>query len=230
MHWSITPNLRSAWLVKLHFFALRGTQYPSLSTSLLLLHHFLASRGTKYLSLSRNLPLLHHLQRLQADPTSPNIDQDSVQVMDTCDPSSLVQLLENAASDPRDCAISVYAPGNVSKVAKRLTYRELLRIASTNAPILQQIPGVSRDTIFLLHFDNHLDGFEWLWSVIVAGYVPAVSTPLTNDLDQRRKHLRHLQHLFNDPLIITRTHLVSDFAGLEAELNIRTNESLESLK
>ena len=70
------------------------------------------------------------------------------------------------------------------------------------------------DCIFLLHFDNHKDGVEWFWSVIAAGYTPAISTPFANDLGQRKKQILHLKALLKDPVILTTEKLAPEFLGL----------------
>ena len=142
--------------------------------------------------------------------------------------TNLLELLERAAAGSEENGISAYSPGNITEPAKRLSYNELLHLAQANAPILHHIPGVTDGTVFLLHFDNHLDGFEWLWSVIAAGHLPAISTPMTNDIGQRKKHLLHLEALLHHPVIITRDRLVSDFADLGDKLHIRTIEDLQS--
>ena len=143
-------------------------------------------------------------------------------------PTNLLELLETAAASPKGTGIAAYSPGNVKGLAEHLSYSELLQLARANAPMLHHIPSITEDTIFLLHFDNHLDGFEWLWSVIAAGHLPAISTPLTNDLGQRKRHLLHLETLLHHPVIITRDHLLPDFGDLGKKLHIRTIEDLQS--
>ena len=143
-------------------------------------------------------------------------------------PVNLLELLESAAASPKGTGITAYSPGNVKEPAKCLSYSNLLQLALANAPMLHHIPTVTENTVFLLHFDNHLDGFEWLWSVIAAGHIPAISTPMTNDLGQRKRHLLHLDTLLHNPVIITRDHLVPDFGDLRDELDIRTIEDLQS--
>ena len=148
--------------------------------------------------------------------------------MDNHDPANLQQLLRRAAADPRDRGVSVYLPGKIDQDARRLTYRELLQLATNYAPYVQAASSYRPGTIFLLHFDNHFDGIVWFWSVVIAGHVPAVSTPLTNDTEQRRKHLLHLKRLFHDPVILTQRKLISDFAELRGDLNVQAIETLQS--
>ena len=81
--------------------------------------------------------------------------------------------------------------------------------------------------IFLLHFDNHLDAIEWLWATVVVGFVPAISTPLVNDLGQRKKHLLHVNSTLQDPVILTTAHLKPELLDIE-HLRIHTVEELEN--
>ena len=126
----------------------------------------------------------------------------------------LIDLLKSAALH-EEKGLIVYPPGNLQR-AIRLSYRDLLRRASANARALRQIHGLTRNTILLVHFDNHLDNIEWIWSALLAGYIPAISTPFTNSIEQRKKHILHLQTLLCDPVCLTRSSLVSEFACQES--------------
>ncbi|KAL8829806.1 MAG: hypothetical protein Q9191_001809 [Dirinaria sp. TL-2023a] len=139
-------------------------------------------------------------------------------------PKNLYQLLAKAARDSADRGILYYSPGNVDRVDATISYSELLRIAHKHAALLPPIKGVDT-SIVLLHFDNHRDGIEWFWSAITAGYTPVISTPFTNDLEQRKKHISHLQTLLKDPLILTTEKLVPDFLGMEG-LKLETIEKI----
>ena len=99
-------------------------------------------------------------------------------------PVNLYQLLEQAASDTANRGLSFCAPGNVESIDKRITYRSLRTIAHNNAALLPRMKSEDSPVV-LLHFDNHRDGIEWFWSVVVAGYTPAISTPFSSDLGQR---------------------------------------------
>ena len=77
----------------------------------------------------------------------------------------------------------------------------------------------------LLHFDRHSDNLDWFWATVVAGYLPALSTPLVNDLDQRRKHLAQLHSVLDDPTVLTTYALIAEFSECP-RLRVRTVESL----
>ncbi|CAF9917365.1 hypothetical protein IMSHALPRED_003547 [Imshaugia aleurites] len=123
----------------------------------------------------------------------------------------LQDLLEFAAESQSHRGLIAYLPGRVDTPC-RLTYEEVRLQAIHNAEILRRIDGLTSDSVILLHFDNHLDNIIWFWSVLYSGYLPAMSTPFSNDPKQRDKHLSHLYTLLKDPFCITRQSLIHDFA------------------
>ncbi|KAI9676977.1 MAG: putative NRPS-like protein biosynthetic cluster [Caeruleum heppii] len=138
---------------------------------------------------------------------------------------NLYQLLKIAASTP-DAGITIYPAGVAQKSGRRVTYQDLFQRAHAKAPLLQQVGPLSTGSIVLLHFDQHADNIEWFWAIIIAGYLPAISTPFVNDPEQRKKHLLHLQSLLHSPIILTTKKLVPEFLGL-GQLIIRPVETLE---
>lgn len=141
-------------------------------------------------------------------------------------PRNLYQVLKFAGAGS-DKGITFYAPGNASKAgsSRKTTYRELFERAQANAELIRQIDGIAPQSVVLLHFDQQAESIEWFWAVVIAGFIPAVSTPFVNDLDQRRNHLVHLHHLLKDPVVLTSKRLVPEFLGLE-QLNLHAVESL----
>jgi len=55
-----------------------------------------------------------------------------------------------------------------------------------------------------------------------------MSTPFTNDVSQRRRHLLHLQMTLDDPIILTQTRLFPEFLGIQG-LRLQATEDLESV-
>ncbi|KAG9761125.1 hypothetical protein KCU73_g2543, partial [Aureobasidium melanogenum] len=143
-----------------------------------------------------------------------------------CSPSVMVQnlisLLERAASSQPSHGISFYLPSRLDRVGIRITYSELLRRAKEKAQLVRNL-APSSSSIVLLHFDNHLDNVEWLWALLIAGRLPAISTPMTNDADGRRRHLLHLKTLLDEPIVLTTNLLRCEFDSV-SELNIHTIE------
>ena len=135
---------------------------------------------------------------------------------------NLYELLENACSE--SAGINVYGPRS-TKQCTRTSYRAVLERANHDALKLHDLPGMTPDTVVLLHFDQHADNIRWFWGTAVAGYVPCISPPLTNDPAQRKRHFNHLQSLLNDPIILTTEALVDEFAGVD-NLRIHAIESL----
>ncbi|KAI4170001.1 MAG: hypothetical protein LQ346_008908 [Caloplaca aetnensis] len=142
-------------------------------------------------------------------------------------PVNLSQLLDRAAVDPAGHGVSVYPPRDIQS-SKRITYAGLLELAKANASLLPTVNPKS-DRIVLLHFDNHFDNIEWLWSTLIAGYTPAISTPFTNDLEQRKKHIVHLRTLLKNPIILTSRHLVPEFLGIDG-LRLKCIEDIKGRK
>ncbi|MCJ1264008.1 hypothetical protein MMC22_003879 [Lobaria immixta] len=139
---------------------------------------------------------------------------------------NLLQLLELAA-ETSTAGITTYAPGSSLTSSIRLTYQEILDQAQKDAQLIHQINGISSESVVLLHFDEHSQNIKWLWAVIVAGYLPALSTPFVNDHTQRRKHLVHINQLLQKPIILTSAKLVPEFL-IHEELNVLSAESLSA--
>ncbi|KAK3398801.1 hypothetical protein B0T20DRAFT_479547 [Sordaria brevicollis] len=141
-------------------------------------------------------------------------------------PNNVFDVLLQAAQDTPDKGLSIYPKGQTKAAPTRITYLQLLHEAVALSRLLRGIPGVGPETIVLLHLDDHEDNVLWLWATIAAGLVPAMSTPFTNDLEQRRKHLVHLQEMLKDPVVITHRRLVHEFAVAEGSMQIVTVEDL----
>ncbi|KAF2491170.1 putative polyketide synthase PksJ [Lophium mytilinum] len=94
-----------------------------------------------------------------------------------------------------------------------LSYRELRNEASLKAICLRNYHGVVPGRIVLVHFHSHRENMIWFWASILAGCVPAMSTPFVNNPEGRASHLAHLHRLLLDPIVITSQDLLStDFA------------------
>ena len=141
-------------------------------------------------------------------------------------PKNLYELLDWAAAEP-DKGIFVYSPGNVHSGARRLTYHELFHQARANSKLIHRLPGVNLQTNFILHFNNHLENIVWFWSVVIAGFVPVISTPFANNGEQRKRHIVHLETLLNHPTWITKQDLLPDFLDMKG-LSVFTFEQLQS--
>lgn len=139
----------------------------------------------------------------------------------------LIQLLQSASRF--EAGITIYAPGQGPPAATRITYRQLLADSEEKASRIRQLPGLAKDTVILLHFDNHTENIEWLWAVIRSGYLPAISIPFSPDAVQREEHLQHLKKLLKDPVMLTTRRTASQFPEVN-NLSLHTIEALPSSK
>lgn len=142
-------------------------------------------------------------------------------------PKNVFGVLLQAALDTPYKGLSIYPRGQTKTPPHRITYLQLLHEAAALSRTVRGIPGIGPETIVLLHLDDHEDNVLWLWATVAAGLVPAMSTPFTNDLEQRRKHLAHLKEMLKNPVVITRRRLVPEFAVAEGSMQIVTVEDLE---
>ena len=141
-------------------------------------------------------------------------------------PKNLYSLLKRTAETSTH-GITVYPAGHIMKSSQQITYQELLRQAQSDARMILRSGHISPGTIVLLHFNEHADSIRWFWATVVAGCLPAISTPFVNDLEQRRKHLAHINSLLNHPIILTPRKLESEFLGFEG-LKIVPIETLQA--
>ncbi|KAL4897554.1 hypothetical protein BDV59DRAFT_190525 [Aspergillus ambiguus] len=140
------------------------------------------------------------------------------------EPSNILQVLEEAAGRVPNKAMMIYDPGNV-ETSRRLTYGELRDLALANSAAFRGLSGFERGSIVLLHLDNHTDNIVWLWSLLYAGCIPAMSTPFAHKEEHRRAHLLHLKSLLHDPVCLTRETLRSQFPS-DTVLRLQNVESV----
>lgn len=140
------------------------------------------------------------------------------------EPSNLYHVLKDAASSR--AGLSVYPPGD-TETPSELAYHDLFVSAKHKARLLHGFTAAADRPIVLLHFDNHLETIEWLWATIVAGFLPAISTPFVNDLGQRKKHLLHLNSTLHDPLMLTTARLKPEFLGIQ-QLRLHSIEEIQN--
>ena len=135
---------------------------------------------------------------------------ENVSVMaDPAANSRLETLLDNCAS--RKTGIFFYAKGK--EPAAYVTYNEFRKEAVIKANQLRSYGELSSGSIVLIHFQTHRENMTWFWAALLAGCVPAMSTPLVNHSEGRAAHLAHLHRLLLDPLVITTRELIgTDFA------------------
>ena len=127
----------------------------------------------------------------------------------------------------RQAGLITYTGGGRLKPT-HISYSELCALATQKADLLRRYEGVVPGKIVLIHFQSHLENIIWFWASILAGCVPALSTPLVNSSEGRVSHFKHLHRLLLDPIVITRQELVSsDFAENDI-LRVVAVEAVES--
>lgn len=127
-------------------------------------------------------------------------------------PSILPQILERAAKS--SSGITLY-DGWEGKGCKHVSYQELLERSLERAKQVLSLPKARREIVVFIHFAPFRDNLEWFWAVVLAGLLPAVSTPLPADPIRRKVHLAHLRDTLKDPIILTSRDLAGDFEGVD---------------
>lgn len=124
-------------------------------------------------------------------------------------------ILDTAAEKHSARCVIAYPQGDVADMAsgRRLSYKELRDQAQSNAAFLSQTLDFNKSRLVLLHFGDHLDNIIWFWSVVYADCTPVMSTPFTDNIEQRQKHVQHLHTLLEDPFCITSSTSLGDFSG-----------------
>lgn len=123
-------------------------------------------------------------------------------------------ILDGAAEKHAARCVITY-PSSAINNSRRMNYSRLQAQARSNALVLRQRLRLKERRVMLLHFTDHLDNILWFWSVLYAGCIPVMSTPLTENVEQRQKYIDHLQNLLIGPLCITRSALLGHFSGQE---------------
>ena len=129
----------------------------------------------------------------------------------------LKSILDVAAERHSLASVIAYPNDHIADMGsgRQLSYKELRSQAQSNAALLSQTIALEQSRLVLLHFGNHLDNIVWFWSVVYADCTPVMSTPFTNNIEQRQKHIQHLHTLLKDPVCITSSTSLGDFSGQE---------------
>lgn len=127
---------------------------------------------------------------------------------------SIVQLLECASKS--GAGLIFYPPG--ISMEEKVSYAQLLEDSSVKAAQIRALPAAATSEVMLIHFSTHRENITWFWAVLIAGFIPAISSPFVHDDARRKKHLRHVQRLFKDPLVLTSQQLIPEFLDLPLKL------------
>lgn len=117
---------------------------------------------------------------------------------------------------------------SVSKLWCVLCHPVVQRVANIfkkNGQALRDSGAVVPGDIVTTYFDNHQENIVWFWSVVAAGGIPAILSPLAKDSKTRAAQLGHVIRLFQMPAIVTSKRMVPDLTGPEG-LRVTTIETL----
>ncbi|KAF7183617.1 hypothetical protein CNMCM7691_003896 [Aspergillus felis] len=123
-------------------------------------------------------------------------------------------MLETVASQESTGHILTYSLGN-TEVPQSRSYHELFQAARKAACLLRAKDAGAPGSVVLLHFHTHWDGVLWFWAAMLAGYIPALSTPFSKTPDIRARHLKHLAHTLSQPTCLTTAAAALEFSGQE---------------
>ncbi|OJD29307.1 peptide synthetase [Diplodia corticola] len=144
------------------------------------------------------------------------------------DPKTLLGLLERAARLWPNHGIAFKDQG-WSQRSDFVTYAELLREATTNAAKLRENGAVTPRKHVVLYFNTHHDNVVWFWSVVAAGGVPALLSPLSSNDTTLAGELENLTNLFNGPTVLTTKQLSRLFRPI-ASITTLTVQSMATTK
>ncbi|KAL1650009.1 putative NRPS-like protein biosynthetic cluster [Diplodia intermedia] len=131
------------------------------------------------------------------------------------EPKTLLGLLERAARLWPNHGIAFKDQG-WNQRSNFVTYGELLREATTNAAKLREYGAVAPRQHIVLYFNTHHDNVVWFWSVVAAGGVPALLSPLSSNDATLAGELDNLTNLFHGPTVLTTKQLSRLFRPIES--------------
>lgn len=127
---------------------------------------------------------------------------------------SIVQILERASKS--GAGLTFYPPG--SSKEEKVLYTQLLEDSWAKAEHIKALPAAATSEVMLIHFETHRESITWFWAALIAGFIPAISPPPMHDEARRKKHLRHVQNLLKDPLVLTSQKFIPEFLDLPLKL------------
>ncbi|KAL1301853.1 hypothetical protein AAFC00_006038 [Neodothiora populina] len=141
-------------------------------------------------------------------------------------PATLLQLLQRAALEYPSKG-QVFLDDGLDGPETTLSYPELLSRATFNAGKLKAAEIAEPGKIVVVYFENHRDNVLWTWSVIAAGSVPAILSPLSNDAKTLAGQMENLATLFGSPTFITSEKNAAQFEKFPQE-HVHTIETIDA--
>ncbi|KAF2171430.1 hypothetical protein M409DRAFT_63705 [Zasmidium cellare ATCC 36951] len=125
-------------------------------------------------------------------------------------PTHLLDLLKTAASSD---ACLLFLEDGSNGPATKLPYAQLYEKALQQVSTLRASGLVEKGQVALTYFDNHYDNVVWFWSVVAAGGIGAILSPLSHEPKTASGQLENVKNLFGDAPLITSAKLAPLFAG-----------------
>ncbi|KAH6639111.1 putative non-ribosomal peptide synthase-like protein [Boeremia exigua] len=144
------------------------------------------------------------------------------------DPKTLLGLLLRAARLWPNNGITFKDQG-WDQDACFVSYAEILKEVQSNAAKLQSHVGITPGQCVVLYFDTHRNNVIWFWSTVMAGGVPVMLSPLSNNETTLVGELNNLIKLFGSPTVLTSKQLAKLFK-LHESLNTVTVEVVAGTK
>ncbi|KAI1737829.1 hypothetical protein F4680DRAFT_460178 [Xylaria scruposa] len=140
--------------------------------------------------------------------------------------SCLQEVLRDKSKPGQSGNLVIFPPGNTS-VPKATSYSMLYTLANQNSIAIRSLDGFHEGHPVLIHLDDHWDVIFWFWSVLFAGGLPVLSSPLSAVDSFRHKHLQSLSALLESPICLTKETSLQSFDGPHT-FRIHTIESILS--
>ncbi|KAH7377885.1 putative non-ribosomal peptide synthase-like protein [Pyrenochaeta sp. MPI-SDFR-AT-0127] len=144
------------------------------------------------------------------------------------DPETLLELLQRAARLWPNHGIAFKDQGWDLR-SNFMTYADILGEAESNAAKLRAHGTVTPHKCIVLYFNTHRDNVIWYWSIVAAGGLPALLSPLSSNEITLAGELNNINKLFSGPTILTSKKLARPFR-LIASLNTVTVEIIGTVK
>ncbi|KAI0173472.1 acetyl-CoA synthetase-like protein [Hypoxylon sp. FL1284] len=125
---------------------------------------------------------------------------------------TLQDVLRHKAKSDRPGRLLLYPLGNTSHPTE-ITYTRLYEEAQRLSLIIRLLDNFRTGHPILLHFDDHWDIVLLFWSVLFAGGLPVLSSPLSNVENDRRRHIQALSSLLESPICFTRLRFLPMFGN-----------------
>lgn len=143
---------------------------------------------------------------------------------------TLQQLLSKAAHENSFRGLILYPLGlstSLSSTPTLISYGDLFSQAKRKSESVAQLKGFVPRRPVLVHLDNHWENILWFWAVIFANGIPVPSSPFSNVVEQRTRHIQSLSTLLDSPVCITTTKFLPSF-GDDHGLKLYTTQDLDT--